>query len=34
VLFTWVDFVDGLQRFTRDVMPLLERRGLRVPFRA
>jgi alkanesulfonate monooxygenase SsuD/methylene tetrahydromethanopterin reductase-like flavin-dependent oxidoreductase (luciferase family) len=31
VLFTWVDFVDGLKRFTRDVMPLLERRGLRAP---
>ena len=34
VLFTWVDFADGLQRFTRDVMPLLERRGLRAPFAA
>jgi len=32
VLFTWVDFVDGLRRFNRDVMPLLEQRGLRAPF--
>lgn len=31
VLLTWVDFVDGLQRFT-EVMPLLEARGLRRPF--
>lgn len=32
VLCTWVDFVDGLERFTRDVMPELERRKLRQPF--
>jgi dimethylsulfone monooxygenase len=32
VLCTWVDFVDGLARFNRDVMPELERRGLRQPF--
>lgn len=32
VLCTWVDFVDGLERFTRDVLPELERRGLRQPF--
>lgn len=31
-LLTWVDFVDGLTRFTRDVLPLLEARGLRAPF--
>ena len=34
VLFTWVDFVDGLARFNRDVMPELERRGLRQSFRS
>ena len=33
VLCTWVDFHDGLRRFTADLMPLLERRGLRAPFR-
>jgi alkanesulfonate monooxygenase SsuD/methylene tetrahydromethanopterin reductase-like flavin-dependent oxidoreductase (luciferase family) len=32
VLLTWVDFVDGLTRFSRDVLPLLESRGLRQPF--
>lgn len=32
VLLTWVDFVDGLTRFGRDVLPLLESRGLRQPF--
>ena len=32
ILFTWVDFFDGLTRFNRDVMPLLEKRGLRTPF--
>ncbi|HYF08725.1 MAG TPA: LLM class flavin-dependent oxidoreductase [Acetobacteraceae bacterium] len=32
VLLTWVDFADGLTRFGRDVMPLLEHRGLRQPF--
>lgn len=32
VLFTWVDFVDGLRRFTAEAMPLLETRGLRAPF--
>jgi alkanesulfonate monooxygenase SsuD/methylene tetrahydromethanopterin reductase-like flavin-dependent oxidoreductase (luciferase family) len=31
VLCTWVDFYDGLPRFARDVIPLLERRGLRAP---
>ncbi len=29
VLLTWVDFVDGIARFTDGVLPLLERRGLR-----
>ena len=32
VLLTWVDFADGLDRFA-EVMPLLEARGLRQPFR-
>lgn len=31
VLCTWVDFYDGLTRFTRDTLPLLERSGLRAP---
>ncbi|MGF3022859.1 LLM class flavin-dependent oxidoreductase [Methylobacterium aquaticum] len=31
VLLIWVDFVDGLRRFTADVLPLLEKRGLRSP---
>ncbi len=31
VLCTWVDFYDGIARFERDVMPLLEARGLRAP---
>lgn len=34
ILFTWVDFIDGMTRFNRDVLPLLERRRLRLPFRA
>lgn len=33
-LFTWVDFRDGMARFNRDVMPMLEKRGLRQPFKA
>ena len=32
VLLTWVDYVDGLNRFNRDVLPGLEARGLRMPF--
>jgi len=32
VLLTWVDFADGLARFA-EVMPMLEARGLRAPFR-
>ncbi|KQX23248.1 MULTISPECIES: LLM class flavin-dependent oxidoreductase [unclassified Sphingomonas] len=31
VLLTWIDFVDGARRFNRDVLPLLERAGLRKP---
>lgn len=34
VLLTWVDYVDGLNRFNRDVLPLVEARGLRAPFGA
>lgn len=33
VLLTWVDFVDGLERFAAGVLPLLEARGLRAPLR-
>lgn len=33
ILFTWVDVADGLRRMNRDVLPLLEGRGLRQPFR-
>jgi len=33
-LLTWVDFFDGLGRFTADVLPILEARGLRAPFTA
>lgn len=29
VLLTWVDYLDGLQRFNRDVLPRLEQAGLR-----
>jgi alkanesulfonate monooxygenase SsuD/methylene tetrahydromethanopterin reductase-like flavin-dependent oxidoreductase (luciferase family) len=29
ILMTWVDYVEGLERFTRDVLPLLEQAGLR-----
>mgnify|MGYP001352881609 CR=1 FL=1 len=32
ILFTYVDFVDGMNRFNRDVLPILEQRGLRAPF--
>ena len=33
LLLTWVDYVDGIGRFTRDVLPLMEAAGLRAPFR-
>jgi FMNH2-dependent dimethyl sulfone monooxygenase len=33
VLLSWFDFEVGLKRFSEGVMPLLERRGLREPFR-
>ena len=32
ILLTWVDPVDGIERFARDVLPLMERAGLRTPF--
>lgn len=32
VILTWVDYVDGVGRFNRDVLPLLEQAGLRKPF--
>jgi dimethylsulfone monooxygenase len=32
VLLTWVDYVDGVDRFNRGVLPLLEQAGLRKPF--
>lgn len=32
-LLTWVDYDDGLARFNADVLPLLEKSGLREPFR-
>ncbi|HEX7853568.1 MAG TPA: LLM class flavin-dependent oxidoreductase, partial [Sphingobium sp.] len=32
VVLTWVDFVDGLARFIRDCLPLLEQAGLREKF--
>lgn len=32
VLCTWVDFVDGIRRYAAEVLPLLERRGLRERF--
>jgi FMNH2-dependent dimethyl sulfone monooxygenase len=32
VIMTWLDYIDGLNRFTRDVLPLLEQAGLRKPF--
>jgi alkanesulfonate monooxygenase SsuD/methylene tetrahydromethanopterin reductase-like flavin-dependent oxidoreductase (luciferase family) len=32
VLLTWVDYYDGLERFNADVLPALEKLGLRDPF--
>ncbi|WP_439815644.1 LLM class flavin-dependent oxidoreductase [Zavarzinia sp. CC-PAN008] len=31
VLLGWVDYLDGIARFNRDVLPLLEHAGLRAP---
>ena len=33
MLLTWVDYVDGLRRFNQEVLPRLERAGLREPYR-
>ena len=33
ILISWFDFHDGIERFNEGVMPLLEQRGLREPFR-
>jgi dimethylsulfone monooxygenase len=32
VIMTWVDYIDGMKRFAKDVLPLLEEAGLRKPF--
>jgi FMNH2-dependent dimethyl sulfone monooxygenase len=32
ILLSWFDFDDGVKRFAEEVMPLLEKRGLREPF--
>jgi len=32
VLLSWVDYDDGIERFNRDVLPLLEKSGVRQPF--
>jgi FMNH2-dependent dimethyl sulfone monooxygenase len=32
VIMTWVDYVEGIDRFNREVLPLLEQAGLRKPF--
>ena len=32
ILISWADFDDGMMRFTEEVLPLLEKRGLREPF--
>jgi dimethylsulfone monooxygenase len=32
VILTWVDYVDGVDRFVRGALPLLEQAGLRKPF--
>ncbi|MBP1884366.1 LLM class flavin-dependent oxidoreductase [Sinorhizobium mexicanum] len=31
VLMSWVDPISGIEQFSRDVMPLLEKKGLRAP---
>jgi dimethylsulfone monooxygenase len=33
VLMTWPDYIDGVRRFNKQVLPLLEAAGLRKPFR-
>jgi len=32
VIMTWVDYIDEVKRFAREVLPLLEQAGLRKPF--
>ena len=32
MIMTWPDYDDGVKRFTREVLPLLEQAGLRKPF--
>ncbi len=32
VIMTWLNYIDGVKRFARDVLPLLEQGGLRKPF--
>jgi dimethylsulfone monooxygenase len=32
VIMTWPDYIDGIKRFTREVLPILEKKGLRKPF--
>jgi len=34
ILLCWIDYQDGLARWIRDVMPMLERTGLRCPYDA
>ncbi len=34
VLLTWPDYINGVRRFAKDVLPLLEQMGLRKAFRA
>lgn len=33
VIMTWLDYIDGVERFARDVLPVLEHAGLRKPFK-
>ena len=32
ILISWANFDDGMARFTQEVLPMLEKRGLRAPF--
>jgi alkanesulfonate monooxygenase SsuD/methylene tetrahydromethanopterin reductase-like flavin-dependent oxidoreductase (luciferase family) len=32
VIMTWIDYIDGVKRFAEDVLPLLEKAGLRKRF--
>ena len=33
ILLSWFDFENGLKKFSETVLPILEQRGLRAPFR-